>query len=121
MSVTEALEWVAVGVDAVGVIIILIGFVMAVISFLPTLLKTGSVESIERIQVTRCALGTYIVFALELMIVSDLIHTVLTHELMDLAYLGALVAIRTMIGYFLNKEIQEIHHERDAAAGNPGA
>lgn len=102
-------------VDAVGVFIILIGFVMAVISFLPTLLKTGSMESIERIQVTRCALGTYIVFALELMIVSDLIHTVLSHELSDLAFLAALVAIRTMISFFLNKEIQEIHHERSTS------
>lgn len=116
MSITEGLELIAIGVDAVGVFIIIVGFVMAVVSFIPTLRSPGSMESIERIQITRCALGTYLVFALELMIVSDLIHTVLSHEVNDLIYLAALVAIRTLIGYFLNKEIQEIVHESRSEA-----
>ena len=108
------LEWLAVGVDLVGVAIMLLGFVLALIRFVPVLAHPAGAAAIHEIQTIRCALGTYLVFALELMIVSDLIQSVMSHALEDLYFLGALVAIRTLIGYFLNKEIQELAHEPDA-------
>ncbi len=112
----HVLEWLAVAVDLVGVAIMLLGFVMALVAFVPTLTRPQGVETIQAIQMIRCNLGTYLVFALELMIVSDLIHSVASRELADLYFLGALVAIRTLIAYFLNKEIQELAHERSAAS-----
>ena len=47
----------------------------------------------------RLFLGTYILFGLEFMIVSDLIHSFLKPELTSLASLGALVVIRTVISF----------------------
>ncbi len=51
------------------------------------------------------------------MIVSDLLQTIISRDLDDLIFLGGLVVIRTVIAYFLNKEIQEVHAEL-AESGN---
>ncbi len=56
----------------------------------------------------RCGLGVKLVFALELMITSDLFHTIISRSVDDLILVGGLVVIRTAISYFLNKEIQEV-------------
>ena len=43
------------------------------------------------------------------MIASDIIHTFISRSQDDLIFLGAIVVIRTAIGFFLGKELQEIH------------
>ena len=106
--VKEIMEWLALGVDIIAVTVMLIGFVIAIWQFLPALMSRSAAEEVELIQQVRCRLGNYLALALELMIVSDLIHSVISHHLEDLYFLGALVAIRTLVSYFLNKEIQEI-------------
>ncbi len=55
-----------------------------------------------------CGLGVKLVFALELMIISDLCHTIISRFVDDLILVGGLVVIRTAISFFLNKEIQEV-------------
>lgn len=104
----EFLEWTVVAVDGVGVVVMLLGFVISLFRFVVVVWKQRSAVVIREIQMIRCHLGTYLVFALELMIVSDLIHSVMSHELEDLYFLGALVLLRTIIAFFLNREIQEL-------------
>lgn len=106
MSLTW-LEWPALAVDLVGVLVMLIGFALAIVRLVPVLFKPG-VASIGEIQMIRCSLGTYLVLALELMIISDLLHSVVTRSLDDLYFLAGTVLLRTLIAYFLNKEIQEL-------------
>ena len=108
--IEQSLEWVAIAADGVAIIVIVLGFVNAVVKFVPSIWKAGGVEVIRDIQMIRCNLGTYLVFGLELMIVSDLIQSVISHSLDDLYFLGAIVVLRTVIGFFLSKEIQEISH-----------
>ena len=66
---------------------------------------------VRRIDRERMELGRYILSALELLIVSDIIHTALSLALADLLFLGLLVLIRSMISFFLNREIREIRGE----------
>ena len=49
-----------------------------------------------------------LVFALELLIISDLLVTIISRSLDDMIIVGALVLIRTVIAYFLNKEIEVV-------------
>ena len=49
-------------------------------------------------------MGRYILSGLELFIVSDIIETALSLELADLVFLGLLVAIRSAISYFFERE-----------------
>jgi len=88
-------------------------FVAAVYSFVISSFGGEPAERMRRLQMVRCGLGIKLVFALELMIISDLLHTVVSRTLDDLLFLAALVLIRTIVAYFLGREIQEIGAEMD--------
>jgi uncharacterized membrane protein len=72
-------------------------------------------QSAERMDAGRVVLSRYILAALEVFIVSDIIRTVLFPTLESLAILGALVAIRSAISFFLDREMREIERERPHA------
>ena len=59
----------------------------------------------------RMELGHYILAALELLIVSDIIHTALSLAVGDLLFLALLVLIRATVSFFLDREIRTIHQE----------
>ena len=107
----ELLEWAARAVDGVAVLVMLFGFVVATVRFVPTLARPAGASAIGEIQMIRCSLGTYLVFALELMIISDLLHSVVSRTLEDLYFLAGIVVLRTLIAFFLNKEIQELREQ----------
>lgn len=73
-------------------------------------------QSAERLDAGRVVLSRYILAALEVFIVSDIIRTVLFPTLESLAVLGALVAIRSVISFFLDREMREIEHEQNHSA-----
>jgi uncharacterized membrane protein len=54
----------------------------------------------------RRALGYYLLLGLEFLIASDIIDTLVRPTLQDLATLGAIVLIRTVISYSLNAELK---------------
>ncbi len=113
--VVRGLEYIAVGIDAVGVAIILIGAVkFAGRAALIEIERVRGLACVKRIRHNRVELGGYILAALEFMIVSDIIHSVLSRELEDLLLLGLLVVIRTAISFFLGLELKEAEK---AAAG----
>ena len=58
----------------------------------------------------RCQLGTYLLLGLEFMIASDIIHSFISRSPDDLLFLGLIVVIRTAIGFFLGKEMEEVRH-----------
>lgn len=57
--------------------------------------------------VVRQDLGYYIVLGLEFLIAADIMHTIRSPSLEELAILGAIVAIRTVISYFVTHEMQQ--------------
>ena len=61
-------------------------------------------------QILRCNVGLYILLALDFMITSDIISTMVHTDMDDLIVLGAIVVLRTVIGYFLGKEVEEVHN-----------
>ena len=107
--VTPVIEALAIAIDLIGVAIILIGAVKFA-------LRAGKLE-IQRLRGLACAyqirynrmeLGGYILAALEFMIISDILQSVITRELEDLFFLGLLVVIRTAISFFLGLELKEV-------------
>ena len=105
------IEWVALAVDVVASLVMVWGFVTAVLAYIHASFRTAAAQRFKRLQMVRCGLGMKLVFALELMIISDLLHTVVSRSMDDLLFLGALVLIRTVVAYFLNQEIQEVGRE----------
>jgi uncharacterized membrane protein len=95
-------------VSIIGIFVILWGVIIITIKFLYSEYfslrkKTGHKDNKKNI---RYYLGSYILLGLEFMIAGDIINTVLHPSKDALIVLGSIVAIRTVISYFLNKETQ---------------
>jgi uncharacterized membrane protein len=111
-QINLVLEWLAVAVDLTGATIMVWAFVEAVVGLVRGSIRADDARSrIRNMQVVRCGLGVKLVFALELMIISDLFVTIISRSIDDLILVGGLVVIRTVISFFLNKEIQEVGAE----------
>ena len=67
--------------------------------------------SITNIRKLRAVFGTYLLLGLEFLIASDILKTVLEPTLNELAILGGIVVLRTVLSVFLNKEIKELETE----------
>ena len=105
----SALDAISIGIDLVGISILLVGFIKGIILYVKSELpQQGGKSGITLIQELRCKIGLYILLALDFLIASDIIHSTVHTELKDLYELGIIVLLRTAIGYFLGKEIQEI-------------
>jgi uncharacterized membrane protein len=109
----DGLEWVSSGIDLASIAIMLVGSVRFILGFVRAETAGEAAERLKRIDRHRMELGRYILAALELLIVSDIIHTALSLQLADLLFLAALVLIRSLISFFLNREIREIRGEMD--------
>ena len=105
------MEGAALIIDVVASVIMVWAFLVAVCAFVKASFGGVAAERIMGMKVARCDLGVKLVFALELLIISDLLHTVVSHTLDDLWFLAALVIIRTVISFFLSREIQEVEAE----------
>lgn len=108
----EIFEWLERIADLVGIAILAIGFLRGFLLFLQLEWDRlrGQKEASE-IFALRNVLGSYIIIALDFLIVSDIVHSVVSPELDELFNLGIIVVLRTAIGHFLGKELQELRHE----------
>ena len=55
----------------------------------------------------RRQLSSYLLLGLEVMIAGDIIETKIHPTLQEMAVLGSIVAVRTIISFFLNREIEK--------------
>ncbi|HSX04611.1 MAG TPA: DUF1622 domain-containing protein [Rhabdochlamydiaceae bacterium] len=103
--------------DVINYVSLAIGLIGALIIVWGALVSAIQLGSIERKRFTgknlyvkrnriRHYLSTYLLTGLEYMIGADVIRTVIRPTLQELIILGSMVAIRTVISYFLNKEMK---------------
>ncbi len=59
--------------------------------------------------------GSYLLLALEFLIAADVVSTISDPTLMEMALLGSIVAIRTVISFFLNRELQLVRQMEAAS------
>lgn len=92
--------------NVIAVLITLWGIVIALSEFLRKELsfKKDSVKSNKAISIR---LGSYLVLALEFFIASDIIKTVATPTWESLGILAVIVIVRTVLSFFLTKEIDK--------------
>jgi uncharacterized membrane protein len=104
----EAIGWLAWGAGFVGVAVLTWGVLVGLVELarLEVHRMRGTEIAHER-AVVRQDLGYYILLGLEFLIAADIMRTILHPSLQELAVLGAIVAIRTVIGHFLTQEMKE--------------
>lgn len=118
------LDWVAAGIDLCAILLLLVGAARFIVGVAASELKREGSSRVRGTNRERVELGRYILAGLELLIVSDIIHTSLSLALADLLFLGLLVAIRSLISYFLDRELGELRRELgsgDAPASTQGS
>jgi len=100
------LEVISLGIELFGIGIVLWGFLQVSVRLLLVEVRHNRDQSrLAAFHDLRIVLGTYLLLGLEFLIASDIIHTLISRELNDLIFVGVLVAIRTAISYFLDREI----------------
>ncbi len=111
----QILNIVVVIINLFGIAVVFWGFVVAASGFIRLKLhRHGVVFFLKEANEIRAVLGTYILFGLEFMIAGDIIHTFIKPSQEDLIVLATIVAIRTVISYFLGREVDSaLRDKRD--------
>lgn len=116
----DILNYISLFIGIIGITVIIWGALLTFLQFLGLEAGRFSGSNICRgRELLRLYLGSYILLGLEFMIAADIIHTLVKPDMRGLAVLGAIVAIRTVISYFLNREVGEIHD--GGGSGRPTA
>ena len=114
----EAVQWVTRIVEILGILIILIGAVIALARFA---LGTGVSEGRDRIACLRSNLGRAILLGLEFLVAADIINTVAIEPTLDsVIVLAGIVLIRTFLSWSLEVEIEGRWPWQRAAAEKRG-
>lgn len=108
-AVASGLVGLATAIDLLAVIVMVVGVLRFAIGFLRG--ELAGAERGLRIDGARRDLGRYILAGLEVLIVSDIIHTAVSLRLSDLLFLGLLVLIRSVISFFLEREIAGLRED----------
>jgi uncharacterized membrane protein len=101
------LQYISYGIGIVAVAIIIWGAIVGFIEFIKSefyKLKFKDKKD-SMLQQIRLKVGSYLLLGLEFLIAADIIRTIIRPTLEDLAILGGIVVIRTIISYFLGKEL----------------
>jgi uncharacterized membrane protein len=93
--------------NIIGALITIWGIVFSLFEFLKKEILQRS-EVIKLNETIRIRLGSYLVLALEFFIAGDIVKTIITPTWQSLGILGAIVVIRTILSYFLTKDLKKI-------------
>ncbi|MDP2830764.1 MAG: DUF1622 domain-containing protein [Candidatus Omnitrophota bacterium] len=93
--------------NIIGALIIIWGTGISLTEFLKKEIADRS-KAMQLNEAIRIRLGSYLVLALEFFIAGDIIKTIITPTWESLGILGVIVVIRTVLSYFLTKDLKKI-------------
>ncbi|MCA1710454.1 MAG: DUF1622 domain-containing protein [Actinobacteria bacterium] len=102
-------------VEAAGAVVIFLGAVLAAIGFARAALARHRDEEFVRV---RLGLGRYLTLGLEFQLASDVLSTAIAPTFAEIGKLAAIAAIRTVLNYFLAKEIRRERAEVEQRTGD---
>ncbi len=102
-----AVDYLRLVVEAIGAAIVGYGVLATAVRFVLTLFGIRSDSNVE----IRLFLGRYLALGLEFQIGADILSTAIAPTFDDVLLLGAIVVIRTVLNYFLSKEIERERQE----------
>ena len=101
-------------IEVIGALLLVIGAVRFLMTAVGTAVRRR--EHLSRaLQAARLRLGVYILAGLEFLIVADVLFTIANRNLDSLINLAIIAGVRTLISYFLGKELDELRASDDRA------
>lgn len=101
----EIAGYIALGLEAVAVLIIGMGAVQAVIGTLGAVLTHGP-RPIGRKKKVWLEFGMWLLLGLEFELGADIVRTAISPTWAEIGQLGAIAVIRTFLNYFLEKDLE---------------
>ncbi|MFW5859420.1 MAG: DUF1622 domain-containing protein [Planctomycetota bacterium] len=104
-TITWMAEWCAVGLESVGVVIIVVFSLRALVLAIGEGIKGAGLQTV--FGRTRQSLGRGVLLGLEFLVAGDIVHTVAVElTLQRVAVLGIIVLIRTTLSFALEVELE---------------
>lgn len=103
-------------IEACGAVVIMIGAVVAIVKFVVALGR----RDINQFSSVRLTLARFLVLGLEFQLAADVLRTAISPSFEEIGKLAAIAAIRTILNYFLNREIAQEQAEIEKLK-NPSA
>lgn len=94
-------------IEACGAVVIMIGAVVAIAKFAVALVH----RDINQFSSVRLTLARFLVLGLEFQLAADVLRTAISPSFEEIGKLAAIAAIRTVLNYFLNREIAQEQRE----------
>ncbi|MEV7442602.1 DUF1622 domain-containing protein [Streptomyces sp. NPDC091204] len=116
-GVREVIGWLVHAIEAAGALIIFAGAVWAFARFASTGLRGRSL--IGEFNKIRLSLGRFLVLGLEFQLAGDVLRTAVAPGFTEIGQLAAIAAIRTLLNFFLTREISEERAEIAQDAKEP--
>ena len=101
-------------IGVISLLIVTYGVFVGFIAFLRNEFKRINGTYTINVRQLRADFGSYLLLGLEFLIASDILKTVVDPTLDELAILGGVVIVRTVLSVFLNKEIKELAEEENS-------
>lgn len=102
-------------IEACGAIVIMIGAMVAIVKFVAALGR----RDINQFSSVRLSLARFLVLGLEFQLAADVLRTAISPTFAEIGKLAAIAAIRTLLNYFLNREIAQEQREIEAQKPHP--
>lgn len=104
----EILSYLSVGIGAIGVGVILWGVALGIVKLaVLEVQRFNRNDNLDERENLRHHLAYYLLLGLEFLVAADIVHTIFEPTLEELAVLGAIVAIRTVISVSINWELTQ--------------
>ncbi|WP_271813377.1 DUF1622 domain-containing protein [Clostridium beijerinckii] len=115
LDIKKILEILIIVLQGLSITIIVWGVFLCLINFIKLEISTNNRSNIvKKITSTKNYLGSYILLGLEILISADIIDSILNPTMHDILRLAAIVIIRTVISYFLNKEMKATENNQSS-------
>jgi uncharacterized membrane protein len=103
MTLYMLLGYLVYTVSILGMLIIVWGVLLVTRDFVLELLS----EDPKSKRLMRQKLGSYLILGLEFFIAADIIRTIVRPDWNEIGMLAAIIALRTVLSYFLGMELRE--------------
>ena len=109
-TITQSVRMVYVTISILGAIVVIWGALEAFISFLFLKAASAKKNPISENEIIRQRLGAHLLLGLEIFIAGDIISSVVSPSWQGIGILAAIIAIRTVLSYFLRMEVRQTQH-----------
>jgi uncharacterized membrane protein len=106
-SMQRILQGVTFAISVVGALIVIWGIVEVAVAFLKLKVDRSREDAIQGSEAIRQRLGAHLLLGLEIFIAADIISSVASPTWERVGILASIVAVRTVLSYFLRMEIKQ--------------